>query len=65
MNIPDLMKLRFLWKKRDNEQVNRVISDSDCTMKELQRGYDAVSAALNINIRENLSKGVTLVLNPK
>lgn len=65
MKIPDLMKLMFLWKKRDNKQINKVISDSDYTMKELQLGYDVVSTALNINIRGNLSKGVTLVLNPE
>lgn len=55
----------FLWKKRDNKQVNKVISDSDYTMKKLQLGYDVVNAALNINIKENLCKAVTLVLNPK
>ena len=65
MKIPDLMKHMFLWKKRDNKQVNKVISDSDYTMKKLQLGYDVVNAALNINIKENLCKAVTLVLNPK
>lgn len=65
VRIPDLMKLLFLWKKRDNKQVNKLISDSDYTTKELQLGSDVVSTALNINTRENLSKRVTLVLNPK
>lgn len=59
------MELMFLWKKRHNKQVNKVILDSDYTMKELKPGYDVVSTALNINIKGNLFKGVTLLLSPK